>query len=50
MAYTSVVSIESVMILLTLDVSNDLDVKMSDIENAYLPAPITEKVWTVLGT
>jgi hypothetical protein len=28
---------------------NDLDVKMADIENAYLTAPITEKVWTVLG-
>jgi hypothetical protein len=23
---------------------------MADIENAYLTAPITEKVWTVLGT
>jgi hypothetical protein len=22
---------------------------MDDIENAYLTAPITEKVWTVLG-
>jgi hypothetical protein len=28
---------------------NDLDVKMADIENAYLTAPITEKVWTMLG-
>jgi hypothetical protein len=28
---------------------NDLDVKMADIENAYLTALITEKVWTVLG-
>jgi hypothetical protein len=28
---------------------NYLDVKMADIENAYLTAPITEKVWTVLG-
>jgi hypothetical protein len=27
---------------------NDLDVKMADIENAYLTAPITEKVWNVL--
>jgi hypothetical protein len=26
-----------------------LNVKMADIENAYLIAPITEKVWTVLG-
>jgi hypothetical protein len=29
---------------------NDLNVKMADIENAYLTAPITEKVWTMLGT
>jgi hypothetical protein len=28
---------------------NNVDVKMADIENAYLAAPITEKVWTVLG-
>jgi hypothetical protein len=27
---------------------NDLDVKMADIENAYLTAPITERFWTVL--
>jgi hypothetical protein len=29
---------------------NDLEVKMADIENAYLTAQITEKVWIVLGT
>jgi hypothetical protein len=34
---------------LNLDVLDDLDVKMADIENAYLTVPITEKVWTVLG-
>jgi hypothetical protein len=39
-----------VRIALTLAALNDLDVKMADIENAYLTAPITEKVWTVLGT
>jgi hypothetical protein len=38
-----------VIIALTLATLNDLDVKMADIENAYLTAPITEKVWTVLG-
>jgi hypothetical protein len=36
-------------IALTLAALNDLDIKMADIENAYLTAPITEKVWTVLG-
>jgi hypothetical protein len=49
MTYASVVSRESLRITLTLDALNELDVKMADIENAYLTAPITEKVWTVLG-
>jgi hypothetical protein len=38
-----------VRIALTLAALNDLDVNMADIDNAYLTAPITEKVWTVLG-
>jgi hypothetical protein len=49
MTYASVVSRESVRIALTLAALNDLDVKMADIENVYLTAPITEKVWTVRG-
>jgi hypothetical protein len=49
MAYTSVVSRESVRIALALTALNDLEFKMVDIDNAYLTAPITEKVWTVLG-
>jgi hypothetical protein len=49
MTYASVVSRESVRVALTLVALNDLDVKMADIESAYLTAPITEKVWTVLG-
>jgi hypothetical protein len=49
MTYASVVSRESVMIALTLAALNDLDVAMGDIEKACLTAPITEKVWTVLG-
>jgi hypothetical protein len=48
MTYASVVSRESVRVALTLAAMNDLDVKMADIENAYLPAPLTDKVWTVL--
>jgi hypothetical protein len=50
MTYASVVSRESVRIALTLAALNHLDVTMGNIENAYLSAPITEKVWTVLGT
>jgi hypothetical protein len=46
--YASVLSRESGRVALTLAALNDLDVKMADIENAYLTAPITEKVWTVL--
>jgi hypothetical protein len=38
-----------VRVTLTLAALNDLYVKMADIENAYLTAPITETVWTVLG-
>jgi hypothetical protein len=49
MTYASVVSRESVRVALTLAALNDVDVKMADIENAYLMAPSTEKVWTVLG-
>jgi hypothetical protein len=38
-----------VRIALTLDALNDADVKIADIENTYLTAPLTEKVWIVLG-
>jgi hypothetical protein len=34
---------------LNLAALNDLDFNMADIENAYLTAPITEKIWTGLG-
>jgi hypothetical protein len=49
MTYASVVSRDSVRVALTLAALNDLDVKMADMEYAYLKSPITEKVWTVLG-
>ncbi|KAI2494563.1 hypothetical protein MHU86_19978 [Fragilaria crotonensis] len=44
--YASVVSRESVRIALTL---NDLEVKTANIENAYLTAPVGEKIWCRLG-
>jgi hypothetical protein len=47
--YTSVISQESVCIALTLAVLNDLELKTADIENAYLTAPVSEKIWCVLG-
>jgi hypothetical protein len=49
MTSTSVVSRDLVRIALTLTALNDLEVKMADIENVYLTAPITDKVWCILG-
>ncbi len=28
---------------------NDLEVKIGNVFNAYITAPVTKKVWTVLG-
>jgi len=47
--YASVVSRESVRIALLLAALNDVQVKTADIENAYITAPCSEKIWTVLG-
>lgn len=47
--YVSVVSRESVKIKLTLAALNGLEVKNSDVENAYLTAPTTEKLFTRFG-
>ena len=48
--YSSVVSRESVCSALTLAAFNDMDVKTSDIQNAYLTASCLEKMWTTLGS
>jgi hypothetical protein len=50
MTYASVVSKETVRIALTLAALNDLEVKASDVQNAYLTAPCEEKIYTTLGT
>ena len=47
--YSSVVSRETVRITLTVAALNDLEVKGSDVENAYLTAPCDERIWTILG-
>ena len=47
--YTSVVSKETVRINLTLAALNDFPVKVADIQNAYMTAPVIEKIWAVLG-
>jgi hypothetical protein len=49
MTYASVVFRESVWIALKLAALNNLEVKTADIENAYLTAPIGEKIWCTLG-
>jgi hypothetical protein len=47
--YASVVSCETVRIAHLVAALNDLNEKVGDVLNAYVTAPITEKVWTVLG-
>ena len=49
MIYMSVVSYDTVQIALTIAALNDLEVKASDIQNAYLTVPCEEKIWTTLG-
>ena len=49
LTYASVVSRETVRIALTIAALNDLEVKSSDIANAYLTTPCEEKIWTKLG-
>ena len=49
LTYASVVSRETVRIALTIAALNALEVKGSDVENAYLTAPVAEKIWTTLG-
>ena len=48
--YASVVSRESVRIALLLAALNDVEVKTADIENAYITAPCSEKIYVVLGS
>ena len=47
--YASVVSRETVRLALTIAALNDLEVKVGDVLNAYITAPITKKVYTILG-
>ncbi len=49
MTCASVVSRETICIALTIAALNSLDVKTGDVMNAYITAPVTEKVWTILG-
>jgi hypothetical protein len=49
MTYASMVSHETICIAPTLATLNDLEVKAADIPNAYISAPIKEKVWCASG-
>ena len=49
MMYASIVSRETVHIALTITVLNDLEVKASDVQNAYLTALCAEQIYTRLG-
>ncbi len=47
--YASVVSRETMHLALTFASLNDLEVKVGDVLNANITAPVKEKVWTILG-
>ena len=47
--YSSVVSRETVRISLTLASLNDLEVQCGDVLNAYITAPVKEKICIYLG-
>ena len=47
--YASLLWREKVRIYLTLAALNNLPVKVADIQNAYITAPVTEQIWTVPG-
>ena len=48
-SYVSVMSQETVQIVLMITALNDLEVKASNLQNAYLTAPCAEKIYTRLG-
>ena len=48
MIYASVVFRETVRLDMTIAAFNDLEVKCDDVLNAYITAPVEEKVWTKL--
>ncbi len=47
--YASVVSCETMHLALTFAPLNDLEVKVGNVLNAHITAPVKEKVWTILG-
>ena len=46
---SSIVEHSAVHIALTLAALNDLELKCGDVLNAFITAPVKEKIWTYLG-
>jgi Reverse transcriptase (RNA-dependent DNA polymerase) len=49
LTYTNGILCDTVCIALTIEALHDLQVKTSDIQNAYLTAPVSEKIWVICG-
>ena len=49
MTYSSVVGRETVRFFLTIAALNNLQFNAGDVMNAYVTAPCSENIWTVLG-
>ena len=47
--YSSVTSRDSVRLFLLLAALNDVDIQSADVQNAFLSAPVKEKVWLTAG-
>ena len=47
--YSSVTSRDSVRIFLLLATLNEVDIQSADVQNAFLSAPVLEKVWLTAG-
>ena len=48
-AYSSVASRDSVRLLLLVAALNNIQVQSADVQNAFLTAPVLEKIWMVAG-
>ena len=49
LTYSTVVSCNSVSIILTTAAMNGLEVMGSDVKNAFLTVPCKEKLWLIAG-
>ena len=48
--FASMISCETICIMFTIADLNDLKVKSIDIKNSFIQAPLSKKLYTVLGT